>query len=388
MANHPEVISCVTDNSLLVTKSQVENFTANSVLIVNESQEALFYKDGNALDLFPAGRHILSADKTPLLNKIFKKLFGGVEEVFDCEVFFINKVQVLDVLWGTPTPITLEDPRYHLIVNVKSSGQTGLRIKDSRRFVVGVVGQLPEFTVESVRRAIKGAMMSSLTSLIAQTVVNEGVGILEISTRLESLSAAVQKRLNEKLEDLGLEIVHFEIATIFADEKDLQKLREAKEKAFEIGELSRARAAARAVEGYTYQDEQKFEVLKTAAANSGTAGGMINAGVGLGVGLGMVNEVRNTTANAIQQSNAPAGAPATCPSCGNSLPAGAKFCANCGNAIPVHPVCPSCSAPLPDGARFCTQCGQPVAPAKHFCPDCGSEIVGNGQFCGNCGRRL
>ncbi len=41
-----EVISCVTDNNTLVKKSYIENFNTQSQLIVNESQEALFYKEG------------------------------------------------------------------------------------------------------------------------------------------------------------------------------------------------------------------------------------------------------------------------------------------------------------------------------------------------------
>ena len=66
-----DVISCVTDNNTLVKKSCIENFNTQSQLIVNESQEALFYKEGQALDLFGPGRHALITENLPLFRKFF-----------------------------------------------------------------------------------------------------------------------------------------------------------------------------------------------------------------------------------------------------------------------------------------------------------------------------
>lgn len=371
-----DVISCVMDNTTLVQKSHIENFNAKSQLIVNESQEALFYKDGQALDLFIAGRHPLSSDNLPMFKRFFNKLFGA-KTPFPCQVYFINKVSVLDILWGLPAPIVLEDPQYHLIVNVRASGQTGLRVVDSRRFVVKVVGQLPEFSVETVRRTIKGMMVTSLTSIIANTIVTERVGILEIATRLEALSALMQVKLNEKLADIGLEVTHFNVGTIFADDADLAKLKQAKQKrmevmndtdleAYKIDVLSRARANARAAEGYTYQDERRFDVLQTAASNTGAAGGMINAGVGLGMGLGVMGEVSRTANDAIREAASPAPTPAA--------PA-ARACAKCGASVSAT-------------AKFCPECGEPQAPAKKFCPECGVQADGNSRFCSSCGHKF
>ena len=67
MQNQLDVIQYVGDNNVLVSKSTITNFNTKSQLIVNESQEALFYKDGQALDLFASGRHSL--------NTYFQKAF-------------------------------------------------------------------------------------------------------------------------------------------------------------------------------------------------------------------------------------------------------------------------------------------------------------------------
>ncbi|MGA2547950.1 MAG: SPFH domain-containing protein [Rectinemataceae bacterium] len=41
-----------------------------SQLVVNESQEAIFYKGGKALDIFGPGTHMLSTNNLPLLSSI------------------------------------------------------------------------------------------------------------------------------------------------------------------------------------------------------------------------------------------------------------------------------------------------------------------------------
>ena len=371
--NYLDVIKCETGNNVLVTKSSIENFNTKSQLIVNEAQEALFYKDGHALDLFGAGRHSLTTDNLPFLKKLFGAIFGG-KNAFTCEVFFINKVSVLDILWGTDSPIVLEDPKYNLIVNVKANGQTGIRVADSRKFVIKVVGQLREFTVDSVRRSIKGLMMTSIKEVIASTIIEHGVSILEITTRLSELSATMQAKLNSALEDLGLEAVHFYANGITADENDLAKLRLAKEKmlevktdteleAYKLQVLSEARAKARAVEGYTYQEERKYDVLESAASNSGTAGGMIGAGMGLGMGLGVMDETRRMTTGNLGENGSTA-APAatrTCPNCQNEVPRQAKFCPECGNQMPPE-------------VKFCSECGTKLTPGAKFCPECGTKV--------------
>ncbi len=367
-----DVIRCVMDNTTLVQRSEIEDFNAMSRLIVDQSQEALFYKDGQALDLFLAGAHELKSDNVPLIKGLLGKLFG-TKTPFPCHVYFINKVSVLDLLWGLPAPIVLEDPQCHLIVHVRASGQMALRVIDSRKFVVKAVGQLPEFTVENIRRTVKGIMMPTLTGIIANTIVNERVGILEVAPRLDELSVIVQNALNEKIYDLGLAVSHFNIGTIFADEADLAKLRQAREKRLEVMNdadleayrtevTSRARANARAMEGYTYQDERRFDVLQTAASNTGTAGGMINTGVGLGMGLGMMKEVGRATGEAIQDTV-------------SAAPAATRKCAKCG-------------ASVSDTAKFCPECGEALAPSKKFCPECGVQAEGSSRFCSSCGHKF
>ena len=145
----------------------------------------------------------------------------------------------------------------------------------------------------------------------------------------------------------------FNIGTIFTNDDVISLLKQAK-----------ARAAARATEGYTYQEEQKFDVLKTAAGNTSTAGGMIGMGVGIGAGLGFMGEIREQTGSAMNPAPAQPAANAQ-----------AKTCANCGAANDP-------------GAKFCQECGSPMAPAKKFCTECGTQCEGSAKFCSVCGHKF
>lgn len=393
--NHLDVIKCEMSNNVLVERSTVENFNTLSQLVVNESQEALFYKDGQALDLFGPGRYSLTTDNLPFIKKIVGAFFGG-QTVFTCQVYFINKVSVLDLMWGTDSAIVVEDPKYHIIVNVRGNGSTGIRVVDSRRFVTGVVGQLPEFTVESVRRAIKGNMMMHIKETISKSITEQGVSILEITNKLSELSAAVQDKINVFLADFGLEAVHFNINGIYADEKDLSKLREVKERVLEadamidieankIRKISDAKAYMRETEGFTYQEQRQFDVLQTAAENNSVVGGMIGASMGLGMGMGFADQSRSMAGNVAPQTQTTAQGMRACSNCQAQIPAQSKFCPECGNTVPQGKACTKCGSMLAPGAKFCPECGTPV-PTASFCANCGGKLAPGAKFCPECGK--
>lgn len=356
MQNQLDVIQYVGDNNVLVSKSTITNFNTKSQLIVNESQEALFYKDGQALDLFASGRHSLNTDNIPIFKKLFNKLFKD-QTPFDCQVIFINKVSVLDMVWGTDSPIQLEDPETEMYIGVRANGQTGIRVVDSRKFVVKVVGQIPEVTTDSVKRYIKGALMTSVKDIIAKTIVNNKIGILEISARLKEISDLIKVDLNKEIAELGIEIVHFYVNSINANPEDLAEFKLQRQRLL----AATTDAEIRRRQGYTYQEEKQFDVLKTAASNQGMGGTFISAGMGLGVGMAAGGAIGHSMTNASQ-------------------------------AMTEKPnnmmQCPECHAAIPVGAKFCSECGKPVVIKKKFCTNCGSEITGTGKFCANCGAQL
>ncbi len=352
-----ELIKYVGDNNTLVHKFTCPDLKPTAELMVHDSQEAVFYKNGQALDVFPGGIHSLKPENVPFLKRVFGAIFGG-PNTFPCDIFFVNKVSVLDIIWGTDSPIALEDPKYPMLINVRANGQTGLKIKDSSKFVANVVGQLPEISVEAVRRAIKGMMMSSIKECIAIAIAEHKVSILEISTKLSELSNAILAKLNARVADLGIELNHFAINSISASESDLEQLRKTKAEmlkgfseadieAYKISRISEARAKARETEGYTYADERKFDVLEEAAKNANAPAFAGNA----------VNQMGNSTLNAPASKPVQQGTGKVCPECGAPVAEGAKFCMNCGKQQPVAMFCPECGNKCVPGSKFCMNCG-------------------------------
>lgn len=70
MSDIASIIKYEGDNNTFIWKSPIEDFNSMTQLIVHENQEAIFFKDGQALDTFGAGRYTLETGNIPKLNKI------------------------------------------------------------------------------------------------------------------------------------------------------------------------------------------------------------------------------------------------------------------------------------------------------------------------------
>src|ERR1051325_3563221 len=109
-------------------------------LIVQENQEAVFFRDGKALDVFGPGRHTLTTANVPLISDIFKLPFGG-NAPFTASVMFVARHTFQDLKWGTKDPILLRDPAMGgLPINLRAFGKFSMRVADPQLFVTTVVG--------------------------------------------------------------------------------------------------------------------------------------------------------------------------------------------------------------------------------------------------------
>ena len=211
----------------LIYKCPSEQFVLGSQLIVNQGQEALFFKGGEALDLFGPGTHTLSTGNLPILNKLVNLPFGG-KTPFSAEVYFINKTVNLDMKWGTSTPIPLEDPKYGLILNVGARGQYGMSINDSRLFVSRIIGAIPNGSTVNqllILRYFNGVVNSEIKSVTAEYMVKKQLSFLEISQYLSDLSEAFREKLDNEFERFGIELTNFYCESIAPRPEEYEKLR-------------------------------------------------------------------------------------------------------------------------------------------------------------------
>jgi membrane protease subunit (stomatin/prohibitin family) len=197
----------------LVWKFPNSELSTMTQLIVNQSQSAILFKDGVALDVFRAGRHTLSTNNIPILNRLVNLPFGG-QSPFAAEVWFVNHAIPLDLKWGTPTPLQLEDPQYGLVVPVGAFGQMGVQVTDPGRFVSGLVGTMRTFNTRNVLDYFKRVLVAQLKASIAQAIVKRQIPILQIETELITLSEGIQRDIAPHYARFGLEVHLFRMLSL------------------------------------------------------------------------------------------------------------------------------------------------------------------------------
>lgn len=373
-------------------------------LIVAETQDAVMVKEGKMVGPFRSGRHVLDTKNLPFLSKLVNIPFGG-KSPFTAEVWFTNKVMTLDVKWGTSDPIQLQDPKYHVMLPVRAFGQYGVRIVHAKKFLLKLVGTLPEFDRERLNSYFKGLILTKVKGAIAKEIIQKKISILEISANLSDMSEALKQSMLPELEEYGLELVNFYVNSINAPETDTAVIR--------LKDALAKRAEMNII-GYSYEQERSFDTMERAAGNEGTAGGVMGAGMGLGMGFGMGAPMGHAMSGMAGNLNT-SGKTNTCKSCKTANHEGAKFCSGCGESLideahgggkKKQAACNKCSAKLPDGVKFCPSCGDPcnycqkcgednpegvkvcIACSEQMpaaCTKCDVEIPGNSKFCPSCG---
>lgn len=290
------VIKCDMVDGEFCYKFPSDDLKLGSQLIVYPSQTAFFVKGGEILDAFTSGTYTLSSENIPLLNKVINIPFGG-DSPFKAEVWFINQITKLNMPWGTPQPILLEDPKYKIIVPVRSNGQYGLRIKDPRLFLETLIGNMSAFTADKINQYFKGRLIQALNSLLAKQIVERNISVLDINTDLIPMSEECETQLNDIMGKYGIEIKEFSVMSVNVPENDesVIKLKEAK-----------AMMARLSITGKdVYQMERSFDVLEKAASNEGAGGQMIGMGVGLGAGVTAGSTMAQMTSQMINTNPTP-----------------------------------------------------------------------------------
>ena len=250
-----------------------------SQLVVNQSQEAVFFKGGKALDVFGPGTHTLSTANIPLLSSLMNLPFGG-QTPFTAELWFVNCHAKRALTWGTKTPIPLLDPRYNYPVSVRAFGNWGIRIIDSRSILTHLVGTLSSFKSDDILEAFTGEIVQRLSDALAKYFVAKDVSILQVNAFLNDLSQFVGDDIRPELSRFGLEVVNFNVHRVSIPEEEQRTLQEVLKKRMEIDQLSQTAPGA----GYT--TSRTFDTLEKMAENeSGIAGNLMAGGFGAGIGL-------------------------------------------------------------------------------------------------------
>lgn len=311
---------------VLVWRYPPDDLTWGTQVIVNQAQEAIFFKGGQALDVMGPGTHTLRTANIPLLRGLIKAPFGG-ETPFAAEVYYVNKAVNLDVKWGTNSPIPVLDPKFNVFLPVRAFGQFGIQVSDSRAFVTQLSATSPQFTTDELSNYFRGVLLTRAKDYIAETIVKEKINLLEIAAHLEEMSGAIQGKLAQDFATYGVKLVNFYLNSVDVPEDDdtVVRLKKALSDKAELDIL-----------GDKYQQKRTLDVMEKAAGNEGGGAGMgMGMGMGMGAGMGM-GQAMGQAMQGGPIGGAPAGSPAGakfCSACGKPLSPGAKFCAECGGKV-------------------------------------------------------
>lgn len=269
------VIQYEGSNDVFVYKHPKEDFNFGTQLIVHESQEALFFKDGRALDLFGSGRHTLETYNIPLLRDVIKLGTGG-ENIFHAEVYFINLTTQMGIKWGTDSKVRLFDPASGLHVEIGASGNFNLRVMDSRKLVLKLVGTTDGLLQSDVVGEVtygtgkfKALVMNKVKSNLARVIKEQNINILEIDSYLDGLSEELRDIINETLVEYGLIMPEFYVTSIMTPDDDPNFMRlkqQFADRTLKVREEEVRRAEAEAAQGRKLVEAQTAAQLKTVNA--------------------------------------------------------------------------------------------------------------------------
>ena len=381
------------DNKTFIWKYPQTDFNMGSELIVRESQEAIFLYNGELLDKFGAGKHILETENMPLAKGILKLATGG-RNPFIAELYFINLTEQMAIRWGTDSKISYLDPVYNFPLEIGACGEFSISVNNSAKLLIKLVGTERGFSQEQLTQSFRAILLNRVKSIIASEIITRKISVFEIDMHLSELSEAIRTQLFSDFIEYGLNLNTFMITTVVKPDEDRNyhkfkdlyfrqhtdvmeaelrqkvSLIEQETKAKQTVMEAEAIAKKRELENYTYQQEKGFEVAKTMANNDAIAQ-MNNVGLGLGMMMGVGSEVGKTVgamtgeamhsvqqpARAPEQESAPTMEKRFCMQCGKPLSSGAMFCEYCGAKIMTEDKCSNCGYVFLNDARFCPKCG-------------------------------
>ncbi len=177
-------------------------------LIVQQNQEAVFFRDGKALDCFGPGRHTLTTQNMPLITRILT--IPWEKSPFQASVYFFGKQTFLDQKWGTPQPIPLRDADFGGMVQLRANGKYSFRVVDSPLLLNTLVGTQGKYTTEQVASFLKDVVVSRLRDLLGSL----GLGVFDLQAKGNEIEAGTKAKVADDFGKYGLELVDFIINAI------------------------------------------------------------------------------------------------------------------------------------------------------------------------------
>lgn len=250
-------------------------------LIVQDTQAAVFYRDGKALDVFGSGRHTLTTANIPFITKLLSLPFG-FNSPFQAQVYYVSLKKFIDLKWGTKSPINFRDTELSF-VQLRASGKFSLRVKDPQMFINEIVGTQGKYTTMEIEDYLRDAIVSKLNSVLGKNLKT----VFDLGQFYPQIESGVKAEVTDFFNSMGIELTDIIIVGIVPPDEVQEKINE-RSSMGAIGNLD------------AYMKFKTAQAMEKAAENEG-AGGTAGIGVGLGAGMTMANMMMGSMSNQNQQ---------------------------------------------------------------------------------------
>jgi excisionase family DNA binding protein len=248
--------------------TSIGDYRIGSQVIVRDGQTAVFFRNGQALDVFGPGMHTIVTGNIPKVIDVVGKLFND-RTPFPAEVYFVSMREFPNKKWGTPQPIIVRNPGMGLgVALLQGFGTYSFQVSDPQLFITNIVGKQAIFRTGDIELRMRTVLLSKFQDLLGETAAKRSVP--EIIGLTEELGAGVRAKAQDDFTALGLTLKTFYIGNLKPSEKSAQELRD-------MGMLDMA----------TYTQLQAADAMRDAARNEGGGAGL-TAGIGAGMGIGNI----------------------------------------------------------------------------------------------------
>lgn len=287
-----ESIQRQNDTGTLIYLDPRQDFNTKSTITVAPNEQVIFIRNGAFYGLLPGGnRYEVETDNYPVLSRIRNMLSGGVS-TFSCQVYHVS-TSIQEVLWGTASPIELED--HHLgdgiPTMVRGAGKFLVRFnideddEACKKAFMQLMGDKSTFTGSDLSFLFRAKISQKISSLIGKKLEERSMSrsINAISSQLEDFADEIKPFFEELFVTYGLEVVDFSFESLSIDGTDIRRKY--------IDRLSAAKHTG------SYDKAMQQELLENVSLNPG-AGGVASAGAGIGMGMAAGNAFANMATTA------------------------------------------------------------------------------------------
>ncbi|SFG28923.1 SPFH domain-containing protein [Prevotella sp. KH2C16] len=247
-----------------------------SKLIVAPGQGCLVVYDGKVMaTLTEPGIYEMATANHPFITTLLN-LAQQMESEHKMRFYFFRTAELVNVLWGTASPVKYMEPDYQLPVTLGACGNFSVRIADAACMFTTLLGTVGDYRVADVQELVSSRIVAPLTAFLA----SKAYPYREVDRHLMELSADLKEKTGDELLKLGLTLTDFRVDSVTFDEDTMERIGK-------VADMTTEQRAAAEV-GLDYTGVQKLAAMRDAARNEG---GLAGAGLQVGAGVQLAKDI-------------------------------------------------------------------------------------------------